>query len=135
VTLGDPQRTFYARGFPAAVKQGTVALAGSVEYRAPLVLPSTGVLMLPIFLQRISAVAFGDMATAWCPYGIPGSAVCPSYQQLGFVASAGAELRLDAAYEYDVPYNFRLGIATPVAEAQYFGGGKVVVYFAVGLAF
>jgi hypothetical protein len=135
VTLGDPQRTFYARGFPAAVKQGTVALAGSLEYRAPLVLPSTGVLMLPIFLQRISAVAFGDMATAWCPYGIPGSAVCPSYQQLGFVASAGAELRLDAAYEYDVPYNFRLGIATPVAEAQYFGGGKVAVYFAVGLAF
>jgi hypothetical protein len=135
VTLGDPQRTFFARGFPAGVEQGTVALGGNLEYRAPIVLPSTGVFMLPLFLQRISAVAFGDMATAWCPYGFAGSAVCPRYEALSFMASAGAELHVDAAYEYDVPYNFRLGIATPVSDPQFFGGGKVSVYFALGLAF
>ncbi|HXD23168.1 MAG TPA: hypothetical protein VN613_07400, partial [Gemmatimonadaceae bacterium] len=135
VTLGDPQRTFFARGFPAGVQEGTAALSGNLEYRAPIGLPSAGVLMLPIFLQRISAVAFGDMATAWCPYAIAGSAVCPRYEPLSFMASAGAELHVDAAYEYDVPYTFRLGIATPVAGPQFFGGGKVAVYFALGLAY
>ncbi len=135
VTVGDPQRTFFVRGFPAGVQQGTAALGGNLEYRAPVVLPSMGLFMLPVFLQRVSAVAFGDMATAWCPYGISGSLVCPRYEALSFMASAGAELHVDAAYEYDVPYTFRVGVATPVAGPQFFGGGKVAVYFALGLAF
>ena len=135
VTLGDPQRTFFARGFPAGVQQGTVALGGNLEYRAPIVLPSTGLLMLPVFFQRVSAVLFGDAATAWCPYGISGSVVCPNFVARDLMASVGAELHVDAAYEYDVPYTFRLGVATPVAGRQYFGGGNIAVYFALGLAF
>jgi hypothetical protein len=135
VTLGDPQRTFFVRGFPAGVQEGTVALGGNLEYRAPLVLPSVGVMMLPVFFQRVSAVVFGDAATAWCPYGIAGSSVCPAFAARDPMASVGAELHVDAAYEYDVPYTFRLGVATPVAGAKYFGSGKVAVYFALGLAF
>ncbi|MFI5232667.1 MAG: hypothetical protein ACHQSE_09165 [Gemmatimonadales bacterium] len=135
VTLGDPQRTFFTRGFPAGVQEGTVALGGNLEYRAPIVLPSTGLMMLPVFFQRVSAVVFGDAATAWCPYGNPGSSVCPSFAARDLMASVGAELHVDAAYEYDVPYTFRLGVATPVAGRRYFGGGNVAVYFALGLAF
>ncbi len=135
VTLGDPQRTFFARGFPAGVQQGTVALDGNLEYRAPISLPAAGLKMLPVFLQRVSGVLFADGATAWCPVGITGSAVCPNYVPMDFMASAGAELHVDAAYEYDVPYNFRIGIATPVAGRKYFGSGNVAVYFALGLAF
>jgi hypothetical protein len=52
-----------------------------------------------------------------------------------WMVSAGAELHLDTALEYDVPYKFRLGVATPLAGRAYFGGGSVVAYFAVGLAF
>jgi hypothetical protein len=135
VTLGDPQRTFFARGFPAGVQQGTVALAGNLEYRAPISLPGAGLKMLPVFLQRVSAVVFADGATAWCPYGITGSVVCPSFVARDLMASAGAELHVDAAYEYDVPYDFRVGIATPVAGRRYFGSANVAVYFALGLAF
>jgi hypothetical protein len=135
VTLGDPQRTFFARGFPAGVQQGTEALDGNIEYRAPISLPAAGLKMLPVFLQRVSAVVFADGATAWCPTGASGAVVCPAYVPMDFMASAGAELHVDAAYEYDVPYDFRVGIATPVAGRKYFGSGNVAVYFALGLAF
>jgi hypothetical protein len=132
VTLGDPQRTFFARGFPAGVQQGTRALAGNVEYRAPVTVPAAGLKMLPVFLQRVSAVAFLDAASAWCPVA---SVVCLRETPRDWMASAGAELHLDTAFEYDVPYKFRFGLATPLAGRQYFGGGNVVVYFAVGLPF
>jgi hypothetical protein len=112
-----------------------VALDGNLEYRAPISLPAAGLKMLPVFLQRVSGVLFADGATAWCPIGITGSAVCPNYVPMNFMASVGAELHMDAAYEYDVPYNFRVGVATPVAGRRYFGSGNVAVYFALGLAF
>ena len=135
VTLGDPQRTFFARGFPAGVQQGTRALGANFEYRAPIAVPAAGLKMLPVFLQRVSAIVFADAASAWCPYGLTASVLCPDGTPHDWMASAGAELHLDAAFDYDVPYTFRFGMATPLAGRQYFGGGNVVVYFALGLAF
>ncbi len=135
VSLGDPQRTFFVRGFPSGVQQGTRALGGNFELRAPLTVPSAGLKMLPVFLQRVSAVVFADAATAWCPPGSTASAVCTSVTPQDWMASAGAELHFDTAFQYDVPYKFRFGIATPIAGRQYFGGGNVSVYFALGLAF
>ena len=135
VTLGDPERTFFARGFPAGVQQGTRALGANLEYRAPISLAAVGIKMLPVFLQRLSGVVFTDAASAWCPYGLTESVLCPDGTPRDWMASAGAELHADAALEYDVPYTFRFGIATPLAGRQYFGGGNVVVYFALGLAF
>lgn len=135
VTLGDPQRTFFSRGFPAGVEQGTRALGANLEYRAPISLPAIGLKMLPVFLQRLSGVLFTDAASAWCPYGLTQSVLCANGTPRDWMASAGAELHADAALEYDVPYTFRFGIATPLAGRQYFGGGSVAVYFALGLAF
>lgn len=135
VTVGDPQRTFFARGFPAGVQQGTRALGANFEYRAPIAVPAVGLKMLPVFLQRVSAVVFADAASAWCPYGLTESVLCLDGTPHDWMSSAGAELHLDTAFEYDVPYKFRFGIATPLAGRQYFGGGNVVVYFALGLAF
>ncbi|HVT39397.1 MAG TPA: hypothetical protein VHE78_10150 [Gemmatimonadaceae bacterium] len=136
VALGNGRRTFPVRGFDASSQQGIRALAGSVEYRAPLFLPSSGLGSLPLFVQRVSAVAFADAATSWCPGGIAGSTVCPSAGTAReWMASAGAELQLEAAYSYDVPYRFRIGAAVPVAGRKYFGTRNVAVYFAVGLAF
>jgi hypothetical protein len=136
VVLGDGRRTFPVRGFPGSAQIGIEALGGSVEYRAPVSLPASGWLMLPLFFQRLSASVFSDAATAWCPIGIASSTICPAagYPQ-DWMASAGAELSLDAAYQYDVPYRFRVGAATPVMGRKYFGYNNVAVYFAVGLAF
>jgi hypothetical protein len=136
VALGQGRRTFPVRGFDASSQQGIRALGGSVEYRLPLLLPSSGFGSLPLFVQRVSAVAFADAATSWCPSGIAGSIVCPSQGiARDWMASAGGELQLEAAYNYDVPYRFRVGTAVPVAGRKYFGTGSVAVYFAVGLAF
>ena len=79
---------------------------------------------------------FGDAATAWCPSGLTASVICPTagYPR-DWMASAGAELHLDAAYQYDIPYRFRLGAAAPVTGRQYFGTQAYTVYFAVGIPF
>jgi hypothetical protein len=135
VTLGDPHRTFFARGFPAGVQQGTQALGANFEYRAPIAIPAVGLKMLPVFLQRVSGVIFADATSAWCPFASTASAVCPAATARDWMSSAGAEVHVDAAYQYDVPYTFRFGVATPLAGKHYFGSGKVAVYFAVGLAF
>ncbi len=135
VIVGDPQRTFFARGFPAAVQEGTRALAATLEYRMPLVIPVAGLKMLPVFLQRVSAIAFADAASAWCPSGVANASLCSNGMIRDWMASAGAELHVDAALKYDVPYTFRFGIATPVVGREYFGGANVAVYFALGLAF
>jgi hypothetical protein len=136
VALGNGRRTFPVRGFDAGIQQGIQALGGSAEYRLPLILPSKGFGSLPVFAQRMSVVAFADAATSWCPSGITGSIVCPKEGiPKDWMASAGGELQLEAAYNYDVPYRFRVGTAVPVAGRKYFGTGSIAVYFAVGLAF
>ena len=136
VALGQGRRTFPVRGFDSSVQQGIRALGGSIEYRLPLLLPSSGFGSLPLFIQRVSGVAFGDAATSWCPSGITGSLVCPKEGVAAeWMASAGVEVQLEAAYNYDVPYRFRIGAAVPVAGRRYFGAGSFALYFAVGLAF
>ncbi len=135
VTLGDPQRTFFARGFPAGAQRGTRALGANLEYRLPISIPSAGLKMLPVFLQRVSAVAFADAASAWCPYGLTRSVLCANGTPHDWMSSVGAELHIDAAYEYDLPYKFRFGVASPIVGRDYFGGGNAVIYFAVGLPF
>jgi hypothetical protein len=137
VILGDGHRTFFVRGFPGGAQSGSQAVAGSAEYRLPVALPSAGYKFLPLFLQRVSAAAFVDAASAWCPGTYAStSAVCPvkgTAQQT--MASAGAELQLNAALQYDVPFLFRFGAATPIAGRTYFGSSNVAAYFTVGLAF
>jgi len=136
VTVGEGRRTFFVRGFDAGVQRGIRALAGSAEYRAPLATPAAGLAMLPVFLQKINGTIFADAATAWCPAGITGSTVCaPAGSKQDWMASAGAELQLDTALQYDTPYRFRLGVATPIAGRKYFGKSTAAAYFSVGIPF
>ena len=137
VVLGDGRRTFFVRGFPGGAQRGSQAVAGSAEDRLPSAVPSGGYKFLPLFLQRVSAAVFTDAASAWCPGTYAStSAVCPvkgTPQQT--MASAGAELQMNAALQYDVPFLFRFGAATPLAGRSYFGSSTVAAYFTVGLAF
>jgi hypothetical protein len=135
VAVGDGRRTFFARGFPPSAQIGSRAIAASAEYRLPLSLPAAGVLQLPVFLQKTSLAIFADAATAWCPVGSSSSAVCPKATPREWMASAGAELQLAAAMQYDVPFTFRVGGAVPTAGRSYFGKSGVGAYFSVGLAF
>ena len=117
VNFGDPSRAFPVRGTEPGVQRGSRALGGSAEYRVPLVmfrrLPSP----FTVYGDRLSVLVFSDAARAWCPASLrPNTVVClPNGVRDGWLASAGGEVVLDLAVQYDVPYRVRLGAAKPYA--------------------
>ena len=147
-SIGQGQRTFGVRGFEPAALYGTRALAGSIEYRAPLFMAGRGLGMLPLFFDKTSLSLFADAGTAWCPSLAPPSLerqVCSTAAQRNairdltahdLIASIGGELDLTAAVlSWDAPYRFRLGFALPVRGRDLTGAAAVSGYFAVGLSF
>jgi hypothetical protein len=115
--VGDPARAFPVRGVAPGVQRGSRALGGTVEYRAPLLmfrrLPSP----FTLYADRLSVALFSDAARAWCPASLrANTAVClPRGARDGIIASAGAELVVDVAVQYDAPYRVRVGAAAPYA--------------------
>jgi WD40-like Beta Propeller Repeat len=131
VVIGDPGRTFPVRGVAPGVQRGTRALGGSVEYRAPLVLVRDAPDPFMIFLDKLSLTLFTDAAHAWCPGALAArqTALCerPRVRD-GWMASAGAELAMDLAVQYDTPYRLRVGGAAPyIAPAGIARGGAFYV--------
>lgn len=115
VAIGDPRRTFAVRGFAPATQFGPHAAAVSAEYRAPLFRVGRGAGLLPVNLQKLSMLAFGDAGSAWCEVRIEASPYCNSGRPpRSWIASVGGELLLDTALQYDVLYRMRLGVAVPV---------------------
>jgi hypothetical protein len=120
-------RTFAVRGFPAGVRSGSRALAGSLEYRAPLVALRRGFGFWPVFLDRTSLTLFADAGTAWGVGSVSGAR--------DVLTSAGAELSIDTGMQYDVPYRLRLGIAAPITNHSLVRVAPASVYFQLGYAF
>jgi hypothetical protein len=135
--VGDSPRTFPIRGFPGGIRSGLRAAGGSIEYRAPLFIPTRGFGMLPLFFDKLSLTLFGDAAAVWCP-----AEAADRFECLGtpldpdWLASAGGELNLDAALPYDVPYRFRFGVAAPVKGREVSDAIRPVsVYVSLGFPF
>ena len=134
-TLGDPQRTFGLRGHAPGVRRGTHALGGTVEYRAPLTIPARGYRLFPLFLSRTALAAFAEGAAAWCPRGASAPLLCAGRaSDRSTIASAGVELHVEAAPQFDTPYRFRLGLASPLGTSSP-GRGPVAGYLTLGLSF
>jgi hypothetical protein len=135
-SVGDSPRTFGVRGFPSSIRNGLRAAGGSIEYRAPLFLPTRGIGMLPFFFDRLSLTLFGDAASAWCPQEAIDANFCFGVtSDPEWFTSAGGELNLDAAIPYDVPYRFRLGVAAPISGRELPGIEPVTVYVSLGFPF
>ena len=134
-SVGDISRTFGVRGYPASTQEGLRAAAASLEYRAPLLLPSRGLWMLPVFFDKISMTLFADAGAAWCP-DLAGVSICTNARlKPDWISSVGGELNLDAALSYDVPYRFRLGAARAFQRATLDDPRPMSVYFTLGLSF
>ena len=118
VVVGDPGRTFAVRGVAPGVQRGARALGGSVEYRAPLVLLRDAPGPFTLFADKLALTLFSDAARAWCPAALArrqtGLCERPGSRD-GWIASAGAELVLDLAVQYDALYRLRIGVAAPYA--------------------
>lgn len=136
VSLGDSRRTFGVRGFPVQEVRGIRAAGGTAEYRVPFLLPARGYRLLPLFFDRTSIVVFTEAAATWCPAAPRTGLACPvDGLPRRWLASAGAELNLDAAVlSYDFPYRFRFGVAAPYYGRE-LAESAATAYFTVGLAF
>ncbi len=130
IMLGE-RRTFAVRGFPVGARSGTRAVVGSAEYRFPLALPRRGWRLLPVYLDRTSLALFADAGSAWDGPTIPENLL----RDAEWLASVGAELNLDAAFQYDVPYRVRIGVAAPVVDNSLFPTRSVSSYVRLGLSF
>jgi hypothetical protein len=134
INFGSPARTFPVRGFPSGAETGIHAASVSAEYRIPLAAPSTSLGLFPFFLDRASLALFGDAARASCP--VTATPACsPSASDGPTLASVGAELNLDTALQFDVPYRLRLGLAHPIRGSAYAGASSVSAYATLGLDF
>jgi hypothetical protein len=134
ISFGSTARTFPVRGFVAGAESGIHASSVSAEYRLPLIAPSRSLGLFPFFLDRASLALFGDAGRAYCPaWATP--ACSPLATDGPTLASVGAELNLDSALQFDVPYRFRLGVAHPVRGAGYARASSVTGYATLGVAF
>ena len=135
VVLGDSPRTFAVRGYPASAERGTHALGGSAEWRAPLVAPSRGLGLVPAFVDRASLAVFSDAGVAWCT----GASEFGGCRPLGspddrWLVSTGAELVVDFALQYDMPYRGRVGVGVPMTQRQ-LAERRATVYVTFGSQF
>jgi hypothetical protein len=123
------RRTFAVRGFPVGVESGTHIVAGSLEYRVPFTRNQHGFGLWPVFLDRTSLSLFGDAGSASGGFGMRGSIAD------NWIASAGAELGINLAVPYDVPYLLRIGVAAPVVNHSGLGVKSPSVYVRLGFSF
>jgi hypothetical protein len=123
------RRSLGVRGFPPGSLLGTRALVGTVEYRAPLALLHRGIWWLPVFLDRGSVAVFADAGTA----AVDRSLLPLASDRL--IASLGAELVLNVALQYDVPYVVRLGVGVPVQGRELTPADAALLYVRIGAAF
>lgn len=147
ITIGDQARTFPVRGYAPGTEQGDVAISGSAEYRIPLTLPSRSLGLLPLFLDKTSLSLFGDVGRAACHKNDAvgpadnsnqgnETAACAFLPHIGpTLVSFGAELNLDGALQFDVPYRFRFGIAQPVTARRQFDANNPSIYVTLGTTF
>ena len=137
-TIGTSSRSFGVRGYGASALTGNRAAAASLEYRAPLLLPARGYPYLPLFFSRTSLNVFGDAGSAWCVVDFDrstGDPFCSREVGRRTIYSAGAELNLDAALQYDFTYRFRVGAAKPLGGSSVSGGRSPSFYFTLGSSF
>ncbi len=135
LSIGGERRTFFVRGFAPRTVVGSRAVAGSAEYRAPLVRVGRGVGLLPASLRSLSVLAFADAGTAWCTAASVAVPFCTAFAPgERWIGSAGGEIALDTSLQYDVLYRLRLGVASPVRGRELAVQG-VTVYFTVGSTF
>jgi len=97
-------------------------------------MPSRGLGLIPLFVDRASLAVFADAARAACP-----GAATPACSPLGIdgptLASVGAEFNIDTALQFDVPYRFRFGIAHPIHGARYASAPTLTTYVTLGASF
>ncbi|MBZ0118021.1 MAG: hypothetical protein K8H88_13545, partial [Sandaracinaceae bacterium] len=102
------------RGYPANDRVGTQYHLLQVEYRFPIVRLNRGVYTIPVYLNRLYAVAFADAGDAFV------GELDLSRVRVG----VGGELLLDFTLGYFLPFTVRVGYARGLMQGgidQFYG--------------
>ena len=111
--LAQPsENSIFLRGYNRASRRGQRVAATSLEYRLPLWRIQRGIGTFPVFLNRLSMIAFSDVGTAWNK----------TYQDEDILSSAGGELHLLSHIIYYYPVQVRLGGAWGFFDPDLIGG-------------
>ncbi len=104
-SLGGESGRFMLRGFDSKAFKGRQALAGSLEYRFPLIPIERGLGYWPVFFDDLRGSLFIDA-------GVAGDMLDPTQLRIGF----GAELSLSVTMGYFRRWVLRLGVAQGLGE-------------------
>jgi hypothetical protein len=133
LTVGE-SREFPVRGYSSGALSGTRAVAASLEYRAPVSMPASGLGF--VYFDRTSLAVFGDAATAWCAGPARSAGTCGVRTRPGSpIASVGAEFIADLAIVYDSPLSVGIGFAVPVGALRDTGAAARGLYLSAGHSF
>jgi outer membrane protein assembly factor BamA len=91
---------FALRGYPVQAEAGSDYALFNAEYRFPIVNIDRGISTLPVFMNRVSGAAFVDYGSAF-----------NDAAAAEFKTGTGAELWLEFALGYTIPFFFRAGFA------------------------
>jgi hypothetical protein len=125
---------FPVRGYASGALSGTRAVSASIEYRAPVSMPTGGIGVL--YFDRTSVAVFGDAATAWCGGPAHSAGTCGLRERPGTpIASVGVEFVADMAIVYDSPLSVGIGVAVPVGALRNSDAAVRGLYVSAGHAF
>jgi Tol biopolymer transport system component len=99
--LQEPRGQFVLRGFPPGFSRGTQYQVWKGSYRFPLANLDQGFSTVPVFFRRAKGAVFVDAGGAFEGY----------LADADFLASAGAEVQVDAIFGYMLGGTLRLGFA------------------------
>jgi len=130
-------RDLFVRGWAEDSQIGDRVVAGTAEWRFPLLLVQRGVGLIPLYLDKTWGTAFVDAGTAWC------AERCDPELQAIFpradpMVSVGAEVGGDFVVGFVAAIRLRAGVALPVSTAATLSGvGRpgAKAYFTVGQSF
>jgi hypothetical protein len=130
---------FQVRGYESGARSGSRAWGAGVELRIPLALVNRGWGALPVYLDRVAAGGFLDLASASGRGALP-EGLEPVEAPGALLASAGLELVLAHGFGNWDPGLFRLGVAVPLRGDMPVGPDaarrpRPSVYAAAGWAF
>jgi Tol biopolymer transport system component len=112
------------RGYVPGSRAGRWAWAGSAEYRVPLALVNRGLGAWPLHFDRVLGTLFFDAGNAWGPG-----------PRRATLASVGAEVTVQLLGFFRRQLQLRTGLALPLREDGFPGGGGPEVYVRAGLPF
>ncbi|HEX8243648.1 MAG TPA: hypothetical protein VF541_09135, partial [Longimicrobium sp.] len=131
-------RDLFVRGWPSGSQFGDRAVAGTAEWRFPLLRVERGVGLIPVFVNRFWGTAFVDAGTAWCAEqcNVDLGRLFPDPDPM---VSVGTELGGDFLLFFNAAYRVRAGVALPVTRAVTARGFRErpspKLYFTLGQAF